>query len=49
MKNFVKKGLIFIMVYLVVTLYLFVASERIERLDNDGCIEKVGVEIKLYD
>ena len=41
MKEIVKKSAIIIGVYIIFTLYLFIASERIERLDNNS---KIGNE-----
>ena len=45
MKEFLKKGLILLAVYGVFTAYLFLASERIERLDREDDSEKVNVSI----
>ena len=38
--NFFKKGIIVLSIYVIFVLYLFVAAERIERLDNAGFIEE---------
>ena len=45
MKNLLKKGLILLVIYGVFTAYLFVASERIERLEHEDDSEKVNVSI----
>ncbi len=46
MKNVLKKGIIILGVYIIFTLYLFVASERIERLDeNNGTEKEVAINI----
>ena len=45
MKELLKKGLILLAVYSIFTAYLFLASERIERLDQKDDSEKVNVSI----
>ena len=45
MKKMIKKGLILLLIYGVFTAYLFLASERIERLDQEDDSEKVNVSI----
>ena len=45
MREFVKKGLILLGIYMVFTAYLFLASERIERLDQEDDSEIVNVSI----
>ncbi len=49
MKNIIKKGLIVLGVYIIFTFYLFVASERIERLEQNNGIEKTGVMINISE
>ncbi len=48
MKNIIKKGIIVLGIYFVFTAYLFMASDRIERLEQDD-IEKVNVAIKFSE
>jgi hypothetical protein len=45
MKNVLKKGIVLLVIYGVFTAYLFLASERIERLDREDDSEKVNVSI----
>jgi len=45
MKKMIKKGLILLLIYGVFTAYLFLASERIERLDQEDDSEIVNVSI----
>ena len=46
--NFFKKGMIILSIYVIFALYLFVAAERIERLDESGVIdEKCGFSVKI--
>ena len=40
MKEIKKKSAIIIGVYIIFTLYLFIASERIERLDENNGTER---------
>lgn len=49
MKNVLKKGLIIVGIYAIFTAYLFLASNRIERLDNNDDTEKVNVTIKYSE
>ena len=49
MKKILKKGLIIIGVYAIFTTYLFFASNRIERLDNNDDTEKVNVRINYSE
>ena len=48
-KKLLKRGLIIVGIYVVFTAYLFVASDRIERLDNNDDTEKVNVTIKYSE
>jgi len=43
----VRKVLVVLGVYLLFASFLVIASERIERLDQDGSFENVGVAIKF--
>ena len=45
MKRLLKKGFVLLVIYGVFTAYLFLASERIERLDREDESEKVNVSI----
>ena len=45
MKKLLKKGLILLAIYGIFTAYLFLASERIERLNHVDDSEKVNVSI----
>ena len=45
MKNVLKKGLVLLVIYGVFTAYLFLASERIERLEREDDTEPVNVSI----
>ena len=47
MKNVLKKGIIILGVYIIFTLYLFVASERIERLENNSKIGNEEVTLNI--
>ncbi len=47
MKKVIRKGIIIFCVYLIFTLYLFLASARIERLENNNSLEKTGVSINI--
>ena len=49
MKKIIKKGIIIISIYIVFTMYLFMASTRIERLDKNDNTEKVNVSLKFSD
>lgn len=49
MKNIIKKGIIIAGIYLVFGAYLFMASNRIERLDESDSTEKVNVSIKFSE
>ena len=49
MKKMLKRGLIIIGIYAIFTAYLFLASNRIERLDNNDNTEKVNVTIKYSE
>jgi len=49
MKNILKKGIIILGIYVILTLCLFVASERIERLDDNASLEKTGVAINIFE
>ena len=48
MKKILKKGIIIVGIYLMFTAYILMASNRIERLDNDKT-EKVNVSIKFSE
>ncbi len=48
MKNIIKKGIIVVGIYTIFTAYLFMASDRIERLEQDD-EEKVNVSIKFSE
>ena len=46
MREIIKKGAILFIIYSIFTVYLFLASERIERLEEqDDEYEKVNVTI----
>ena len=48
MKKMIEKGMVILTIYLIFTVYLFFACNRIERLEEtDESIEKVNVNI-LY-
>lgn len=47
MKIIVKKGLVIVSIYLIFVLYLFMVSNRIERLDSNSNTKNVGVAINL--
>lgn len=49
MKNILKKGLIIAGIYAIFTAYLFMASDRIERLEENDSTEKVNVSIKFSE
>ena len=49
MKKVIRKGMIIIGVYLIFTLYLFAASARIERLEDNSELEKVRTVINIGD
>lgn len=49
MKDLLKKSMIILGVYVVFMIYLFAASERIERLENDNNLENTGVMINIGD
>ena len=49
MMNIVKKGLVILGIYGIFTAYLLVASNRIERLDNNETDEKVNVSLKFSE
>ncbi len=40
--NYLKKGLVIIMIYLLFALFIVLASNRIERLDHNGNLEEGG-------
>ena len=46
--NYFKKGMIILSIYIIFVLYLFLAAERIERLE-EGCVitEKSGISVKI--
>ena len=48
MKNIIKKGIVVLGIYAIFTGYLFMASDRIERLEQDAT-EKVNVSIKFSE
>lgn len=48
MKKIIKKGIIIAGIYLVFTAYIFMASDRIERLEKDDS-EKVNVSLKFSE
>lgn len=47
MKKIFKNGIIILGAYVIFMIYLFAASERIERLDNNNNLENTGVAIKI--
>ena len=49
MKDFLKKGLVFLVILAVFTTYLFLVSERIERLEHEDESEIVNVSILYGD
>ena len=50
MKKIMMKGIVIVCIYLVFTVYLFFACERIERLEEvDSTVEKVNVTIKYSE
>ena len=49
MKSILKKGLIIVGIYAIFTAYLFMASDRIERLDKNDSTEKVNVSLKFSE
>ena len=49
MKKVLEKGLFLLSIYMVFTAYLFLASDRIENLENSDDIEYVNVAIKYHD
>ena len=49
MKKILKKGLIIVGIYAIFTAYLFMASDRIERLEENDSNEKVNVSIKFSE
>lgn len=49
MRSILKKGLIILGVYIIFIFYLFVASNRIERLDEENNLEKKGVVINIFE
>ena len=49
MKKIIKKGIIIVGIYFVFTAYLFMASNRIERLDTESDLEKVNVSINFSE
>lgn len=49
MKEIIRKGIIILGVYTIFTLYLFMVSDRIERLENNNGLEKSGVAINIGD
>ena len=49
MKKIIKKGIIIVGIYLVFAAYVLMASDRIERLDNNDNTEKVNVSLKFSD
>ncbi|MBQ9019222.1 MAG: hypothetical protein IJ097_02785 [Bacilli bacterium] len=48
MKKIIKKGIIIVGIYAIFAAYLFMASDRIERLEQDET-EKVNVSIKFSE
>ncbi len=49
MMNILKKGFILIGLYSIFTIYLFLASDRIERLENKEEREFVNVSINYSE
>ncbi len=49
MKKIIKKGIIVVGIYLIFAAYILMASNRIERLDNNDNTEKVNVSLKFSD
>ena len=47
MKEIVKKSAIIIGVYIIFTLYLFIASERIDSLENNSKIGNEEVTLNI--
>ncbi len=48
MKNILKKGLVIMSIYLVFTFYLFLAADRIERLNKNAKLENTGYIINIF-
>lgn len=49
MKKIIRKGIIILGVYVLFMTYLLVASERIERLENNNKTEKTSVAINIFE
>lgn len=49
MKEILKKSVIILGVYIIFILYLYVAIERIERLENGSQEKKSEVEINISE
>lgn len=49
MKKIIKKGIIIIGIYLIFAMYLFMASNRIERLDKNDSTETINVSLKFSE
>lgn len=49
MKKIIRKGIVILTIYFIFTVYLFCASERIERLEENESTEKVNVTIKYSE
>ena len=46
--NYFKKGMIILSIYIIFVLYLFLAAERMDRLDESSyAIEKSGFSVKI--
>ncbi len=45
MKSFIKKGVSILFVYLLIFLFTISLTNRIEKLENNGVKNNVGVEI----
>jgi len=46
--NYFKKGMIILSIYIIFVLYLFLAAERIDRLEESSVnVEKSGFSVKI--
>ena len=49
MKKIIKKGIIIVGIYMVFAAYLFMVSDRIERLDKNDNTKTVNVSLKFSE
>ena len=49
MKKIIKKGIIIVGIYAIFAAYILMASNRIERLDENDDLEKVNVSLKFSE